>query len=236
MNKKIFAGIFAVLTVFVLTFSCKKNEAELAVMQTESVTNKQPMSVGEAHNFLLEKAYSHFGDQLRSTSSSYNFDIMAVVDYWATLEEVNPTKDTKAIEGVKRQISDLYQLCRERNVKDESGVLECLDILLAQESGNALSVSKLTASAPELRALGFSEHQDIFNDVAKHSEQFWTAKHGGLRASNNKIILSDAAGAAWGLFLGPVGSIFSGAAASLIVENAKEIASGYDWRANPKWI
>lgn len=219
--------------------SCNKRLQENNVEVQENPipeTIDKSSSIGEVHNYLLAKAFERFYPSTRSDSEQ-PINAHEVIDYWLSLEYFNGVSKEERY-SIQEAIEKVLLEIEKNNLTTTDAVAELFEKKAFDEigdidpttEGNLRSAIDHTDNA-SLKA--------IYNDVYRHSMNFWSSRSPLLRASGDAAIAADAAGAAWGAFFGSVGAAIAGPIASFIAndpERVKNCADNYDWRCNPKYI
>jgi hypothetical protein len=216
-------------------------ESVKAAFDLVSPTALTAQEVGQLHNQLLEEFYRLHSPPLKLAPVTFAEHVRLTESLGSTLGELTPRSgDAKAIldrgnaslqkmglfpGGVLKPGVDVYKILvsdlaeRKEISGDLANELFKIQRMAAAErepgSRKVLEYINRDFATRNWRD-NDRRYAEVFVAVARSSAVFWQAHEGEARLKpGSSTIIADAAGALWGMLLGPVGSIVYGAAFSL---------------------
>ncbi|MBS3742428.1 MAG: hypothetical protein KGY74_09935 [Candidatus Cloacimonetes bacterium] len=235
--------IVAVMVMFGITafLSCEKEVIvnEVPNQDESNLGNK----IGEYHNIALdlyynnsrlkssEMSYKNVREEIIASLTNYNSELFndAQINEYALQSEkvLSKLKISFSLKNTKSITDNFLELINylEQNNEISTELTNQLKNINSNVLEGNLNSSEILDLVNDLNNSSWSEQDakyvDAFTQVYNSSYEYWTnAKNlKSTKAEGDAVIVADAAGALYGMILGPVWSIIEGAIFSVIANN-----------------
>jgi len=238
--------LYYLLILLFIIPSCNNSE----LIMVESSVDFTSERVGELHNLFVERAINEYIPKAKiitvATRAGEEEVIVERLEYAGLIEYLASQPEVQGYVNVSdvKKIMDLYSNFKINNDSSLSYVGQLNEYLKSKIAEIYGVTYDEIMDHSSTRSASYTVEREYAASVYKASSILWTNHHQyQTRLADNDVIVADTAGALWGCFFGPIGSIIAGGVASLVANNV-DVESGAAsdtegveiWKCNPKYI